>query len=59
MLPEQALRRPWRVSWGRPTGWRSPAASREGMCSTEMISTRTAYEAFLGDGHSLPEDRRL
>jgi hypothetical protein len=57
-LPGQALRRAWRVSW-RPTGWQSPTASREGMCSTETSSTRIAYEDPLGDGHSLPEDRRL
>jgi hypothetical protein len=52
-LPAQALQRHWRVSWRRPTGWRSPTASREGMRSTETSSTRIAYEAFLGDGHSL------
>jgi hypothetical protein len=49
----QALRRPWRVSSRRPTCWRSSTASREGMCSTEMSSTRTAYEDPLGNGRSL------
>ena len=49
----QALRRPWMVSWRRLTVWRSPTASREGMCSPGTSSTRTAYEASLGDSHSL------
>ena len=52
-LPGQALRRPWRVSSRRPTGWRSHTASRVGMCSTETSYTRIAYEASLGHGHSL------
>jgi hypothetical protein len=52
-LPGRALRRPWKVSWRRPTSWRSPTVSREGMCSTETGSTRIAYEASLGDGYSL------
>ena len=49
----QALRKPWRISSRRPTGWQSPTASREGMCSTETNSTRIAYEDPLRDGHSL------
>jgi hypothetical protein len=57
-LPGQALWRHWRVSWRRPTGWRSPTASREGMCSTETSSTRTAREDPLRDGHSLRGLRR-
>jgi hypothetical protein len=52
-LPGQLLRRHWRVSWRKPTGWRSPTTSREGMCSTETSSTRIAYEDPLRDGHSL------
>jgi len=54
----QMLRRHWRVSSRRPTGWQSPTASREGMCSTETSSTRIADEASLGDGHSLRGLRR-
>jgi hypothetical protein len=49
----QVLRRPWRVSSRRPTGWRSPTASREGMCSTGTSSTRSAREDPLEDSHPL------
>ena len=52
-LPEQALRRPWRVSSRRPTGWQSPTASKEGMSSTEPSSTRIAYEDALRDGRPI------
>ena len=51
-LPGLALRRHWKVSLRKPTGWRSPTASREGMCSTETSSPWTAYEDPLRDGHS-------
>jgi hypothetical protein len=50
-LPGRAPRRHWRVSWRRPSGRRSPTASREGMCSTETGSTRIACEDPLRDGH--------
>jgi hypothetical protein len=52
-LPGLALRRPWRISLRKPTGWLSPTASREGMCSTETSSTRTAYEDSIGDGRPI------
>jgi hypothetical protein len=39
-LPGLALRRPWRVSSRRPTGWRSPTVSPKGMCSTGTSSRR-------------------
>jgi hypothetical protein len=52
-LPGLALRRPWRVSSRRPTGWLSPTASRECMCSPGTNSARIAYEDPLRDGHSL------
>jgi hypothetical protein len=52
-LPGLALRRPWRISLRKPTGWLSPTASREGMCSTETSSPWIAREDPLGDGLSL------
>jgi hypothetical protein len=52
-LPGLALRRHWRVSWRRPTGWRSPTASPKGMCSTGTSSTRIVREGPLEDARPL------
>ena len=55
----QALRRPWRVSSRRPTGWLSPTASPKGICSTGTSSTRTAREDPLEDGRPLCSGHRF
>src|SRR5919106_1517563 len=54
VLPGQALRRHWRVSCRRPTGWRSPTASQKATVSTGPSSTTTVREDAVGDGRPLP-----